>query len=498
MADDPLSASAEEQLFAAALADLTSEDPDRPSLALLELHRRGTPQIHDVALRLTRSPDDRERELGIMVLRELGPWQPDGRREFSATVIPRLLDLLATEEDPFFERLLLQALAFQGAREALVEFTARVRHPDTGVRRSVAFQLPSVIDQDDVDPAAAEALEVLTRDVDADTRYYALHALVAEGLNLDRPWVEGIATRLVQDPDRKIRHLALNFLPGSEQLYAPWTSAQLASAVADIDTGDDDGWIQWNYVSELRRRGDQASADVAVAALSDPSPQLRIFGAWVLSQFGDGPVLERPHRPAAITALMSAASTETVPDVIDALVSALCWQQATDALPWLLELCRDGDDDVRTTLAMSLTAFGPHQTDTIKALTALLTDPAASVRDWAGFAFANDLPTADSVRLRNQLLVLTQDPDRVTASQAIHALILRSDQRAIPPLAEALTEDPDDATPLLLEAAQAASQPAFLPGLHHLLRSPEYEDDPELEALITQIQRENTNDNNHP
>jgi hypothetical protein len=88
-----------------------------------------------------------------------------------------------------------------------------------------------------------------------------------------------------------------------------------------------------------------------------------------------------------------------------------------------------------------------------------------------------------------QLLILSRDPDRVTAAQATHALILRGERRAIRALADEIGKDPDDATPLLLETAQAAPEPPLLPGLHQLLRSSQYQNDTDLTALISQIEQ---------
>jgi HEAT repeat protein len=371
------------------------------------------------------------------------------------------------------------------AREALVEFTSRVNDPHVVTRRTVAFHLPSVIDEDNVDPAAAVALEILSRDPDADTRYFALHALIEEGLDLERPWLEGIAARLVHDPDLLVRQLALNFLPPSPELYEPWTSSELVDAGAQSD----DEWVHWNYVSELIRRGDRDSADAALAALIDSLPQTRRFGAWVLGQFGDGPVLERPDRGRSIAALMAAAASETDEQVIDFIASALCWLRAAESVPWLIGLCRTGGDELRTSLALSLTNFAVERADIVAALTALVADPVPSVRDWASFAFSNTL-TADSPELRENLLALVRDPDRATAAQAIIALCTRGDRRAIPALADALKQEPDNETWILVEAAQSLPDPGLLDGLHRLARSAGYQDEPELGALIEQIERQ--------
>ncbi|MFS0699050.1 HEAT repeat domain-containing protein [Cellulomonas sp. 179-A 4D5 NHS] len=196
-------------LVAAALEEARHGTSDAPPLHLLELHRRATDDVLDLALRSTASTDPDERDLGISILRELGPADAARRRPFSDRVVPRLLALLHATSDPATERSLLQALAFNGARESLEEFLRRVDHPDDGVRVTVAFQLPGLTDPDRPSAAVLDALEHLTHDADADVRFYALYALVAEdGFGVDPARALRAARHLVDDPDGVVRDLA--------------------------------------------------------------------------------------------------------------------------------------------------------------------------------------------------------------------------------------------------------------------------------------------------
>ncbi|WP_273653791.1 HEAT repeat domain-containing protein [Cellulomonas fimi] len=198
-----------ESAFAAALDERRRNTDEGPLPHLLELQRRATEEVFVFALRWTTSKDPEERELGIDVVRELGPADTDGRRPFSDRAIPHLLAMLRAEDDPVIERRLLQAVAFNGATEALGEFLDRADHPDDGVRRTIAFLLPGLTDADAPDPDALDALARLTRDVDADVRYYSLYALVAEeGFTVDVTRAVGAARRLVDDPDPQVRDLA--------------------------------------------------------------------------------------------------------------------------------------------------------------------------------------------------------------------------------------------------------------------------------------------------
>ena len=54
-----------------------------------------------------------------------------------------------------------------------------------------------------------DALEHLTRDTDADIRYYALYALTdPEGWDVDPARVQRTARHLIDDPDEQVRDIA--------------------------------------------------------------------------------------------------------------------------------------------------------------------------------------------------------------------------------------------------------------------------------------------------
>jgi hypothetical protein len=101
-------------LIALALADVRSDDADAPLGHLVELHNRPNDETVATALRLTRSADPDERALGILILRELGPYDPDGRRPYSDVAIPHLLDILPEAPTVAQECHVLRALAFNG------------------------------------------------------------------------------------------------------------------------------------------------------------------------------------------------------------------------------------------------------------------------------------------------------------------------------------------------------------------------------------------------
>jgi len=262
--------------------------------------------------------------------------------------------------------------------------------------------------------------------------------------------------------------------------FSGWSTADLFAAAA---AGDDE--VASDAVSEVHRRGGAEEVRAALAALTDMRPAARRFGADVLGKFGyETPLLERLFRAPSIVALVEALTVETDQETITSIAMALCWLQAEEAVDRLLELCRHPNEYLRCDLAIMLPYFGPDHPRTVAAVEDLLLDPAPLVRDWASFAFTNELAGADSPRLRERLLTLTTDPDRVTAAQAIHALAIRNDRRALPALVEALTGPLDDATYSLFQAAQLLPDRSLVPGLSHMLTLPDWEDTPELIRMI--------------
>lgn len=185
---------------------------DSPVPVLVRLQELGSRQVFDAAVDLCRSGDRERRELGVSILRELGPADDEGRRPFGDEAVPLLASMLEHERDPHVERGLLQALAFNGAREALPMFLARLTHRDEGVRTTIAFQLPSLVDPTNPAPVVVAALRTLCADSDPDVRYYALHALLEEGLGIDDAVAQAVAQSRVEDADPQVRSMAQEFL----------------------------------------------------------------------------------------------------------------------------------------------------------------------------------------------------------------------------------------------------------------------------------------------
>lgn len=196
------------ELLVAAQLEVLHDDPESPDPHLVALHERPTREVFDAAARMLSSGDTAARELGVRILRELGPQGEAGRRPFSTQAVPLLVARLGEESEPGVLKWVVSALGYNGAREALGEVLRFVEHPHWRVRFHVAAALPALVDQERIEPHAVDALLRLCRDDEADTRYYALYALVDELEGVGQEHIGQATTGLLNDPDEQIRSIA--------------------------------------------------------------------------------------------------------------------------------------------------------------------------------------------------------------------------------------------------------------------------------------------------
>lgn len=196
------------ELLVAAQAEAIQAGPDDPEPHLVALHQRPTPEVFDAATELIASTDPADRTVGVRILRELGAADDAGRRPFSDMAVPLLQALLRQERDARVLQWAISALGFNTAREALAEVLRFAEHSDAGVRFAVAAALPSLVDPEQIEPAAATALLALCKDDNPETRYYALYALLDEVAGLDPDQLALTLGALRDDPDEQIRAMA--------------------------------------------------------------------------------------------------------------------------------------------------------------------------------------------------------------------------------------------------------------------------------------------------
>jgi HEAT repeat protein len=196
------------ELFAGARIEIAGADPDSPVPYLVALQERPTEEVFNTAVDLLSDDDPAARELGAWVLRELGPYDDAGRRPFTARAVPALVDRLSQESDPRVLGWVISALGYNGAREALQRVLPFADHPFWRVRFHVAAALPSLVDPERIEPDALAVLQQLCRDDDAETRFYALYALVEEVAGVDVEHLSRSITDRLDDPDEQIREFA--------------------------------------------------------------------------------------------------------------------------------------------------------------------------------------------------------------------------------------------------------------------------------------------------
>jgi HEAT repeat protein len=196
------------ELLAAARVEIPEGDAVGPVPYLVALQERPTEDVFGAAVRLLSHDERDARELGARILRELGPYDRNGRRPFTARAVPLLVERLGRESDPRVLGWVISALGYNGAREALGTVLPFAAHPHWRVRFHVAAALPSLVSPRGIEPAALTALRGLCHDHDADTRFYALYALVEEVTGVDAEALCETIADFLDDPDEQVRALA--------------------------------------------------------------------------------------------------------------------------------------------------------------------------------------------------------------------------------------------------------------------------------------------------
>jgi HEAT repeat protein len=176
----------------------------KPAVELLiaqaALHTLGDETAFARALELLAGESERERILGADILGQLG--SPAGR-PFLEQTLATLLDLCAHEQAADVLSAAVVALGHLADDRALPCVLGFVGHEDPALRQSVAFALPSLIDEaNHTDQRGVEALAALTNDPDDDVRDWATFGLGSQ-LQADTTRVrDALANRLAdENPD---------------------------------------------------------------------------------------------------------------------------------------------------------------------------------------------------------------------------------------------------------------------------------------------------------
>lgn len=196
-------------LWDEALGALTDEDEDRYWGPVQELHRRGTAEIFDEAMRRACDLDDDQRVLACNVLGQLAF---DRGHPFAADSVPVLIGLCA-DEMSHVAASAISALAHLGTVDAAPAIIAQSGHHDADVRWAAAFALPSVAGSRHLAESnpVARALMALTKDDDPDVRDWATFGLGGE-LIVDGPKTRKCLRARLDDPHADTRAEAINGL----------------------------------------------------------------------------------------------------------------------------------------------------------------------------------------------------------------------------------------------------------------------------------------------
>lgn len=186
-------------LFAGALRELAADD-ERPRPCLVALHARPTREVFDRAAGLLDDERPGHRELGAMVLRELGAPDGGNGRPFSAETVPLVLAALREEPDDWCVSSLISALGYHPAcsraHGGLDAVLAHRDHPAQPVRFALACNLTALSDPERTEESVLEVLLRLAGDENEPVRWYALYALFDETAGVSearrQAWIAGL------------------------------------------------------------------------------------------------------------------------------------------------------------------------------------------------------------------------------------------------------------------------------------------------------------------
>lgn len=242
------------------------------------------------------------------------------------------------------------------------------------------------------------------------------------------------------------------------------TDAELIALV--LSTPDEDEATWEPALEELQRRPRRETFDAAVALLRSDVMEERELGVEILGRLGgSGSDPARPFREETVMLLLDLLAREAEPRVLESLAYAFQHLDEPRGVAPLAALARHPEPRVRFAVVHGL--MRQEDERAVAALTALTADEDADVRNWATFGLGSQL-ARDTPAIRDTLAARLDDEHHDTREEAMHALAMRLDERAIPVLLEYL----EDYKGPLLDSA--------------LLVLAEHVDDPRLPAAVAE------------
>jgi HEAT repeat protein len=197
---------------------------------------------------------------------------------------------------------------------------------------------------------------------------------------------------------------------------------------------DDDG--AWEAVNALRASGSRQVFDRAAEWLRSENPLERARAADILGQIGVGPGKKHAFPAEACDLLLTLLLGESHARAAASALVALGHIEDPRALPPIYRFVAHEDPVLRHAVAFALGCFAKDSA-ALPGLMVLMSDTDEDVRDWATFSLGvwGDL---DSARVREALARRLGDDFDSVRLEAIAGLAKRNDKRVLPALIETL------------------------------------------------------------
>ena len=271
-------------------------------------------------------------------------------------------------------------------------------------------------------------------------------------------------------------------------LAVPGVDELVSQALALDDDNEDEDDRYWEIVLELQRRGDRETFEAARALCLAEADDARCLGIAVLAQLGsrDG----RPFLEETLPLVIGLCHDGASDDVLAASLHAL--GHLEDARGIRPVLAQRGHRDPTVRLAVAQSAEGvagePPDPQIVDAVIELTRDEDDGVRNWSTFSLAL-LFEIDTPAVREALQERLEDPDEMTAAEALAGLAARGDTRAPDAVLARLLAGIEGGfsehavAELVVDAAELLGDPRFIPALATLR---EQEQDPDWCERLTE------------
>ncbi|MDR8415018.1 ankyrin repeat domain-containing protein [Nonomuraea sp. 3-1Str] len=230
----------------------------------------------------------------------------------------------------------------------------------------------------------------------------------------------------------------------------------VARALAHRDT-DEDAETWWIVADSLARRGDDETYEALARLCASEDAREREFGVDAIAQFGvteDG----KPYLERTLPLLQRMATTESNPQVLRSVLSALGHQGDPRALPQVLGIIgREGHQRTMTDAIALADVLPPDHAEGLAVLISMTGDADDEVRDWATSGLAG--LAADTPEIREALAARLDDTDLRTVAEATRGLAERGDARGARGVERVLAESDDDYARDLVTEARAKLTP---------------------------------------